>query len=58
MHSIALTSMVLAVRGLLPIAAQDIATGVKRAGSVSKQLALESMRGQIERMVASEADDQ
>jgi IS5 family transposase len=31
--------------------AQDIAAGVKRAGSLSKQLALEGMRAEIERMV-------
>jgi IS5 family transposase len=31
--------------------AQDIAAGVKRAGSVSKQLALEGLRAEIERMV-------
>jgi transposase, IS5 family len=31
--------------------AQDIAVGVKRAGSLSKQLALEGMRTEIERMV-------
>jgi len=30
--------------------AQDIAAGVKRAGSLSKQLALEGMRAEIERM--------
>ena len=30
--------------------AQDIAAGVKRAGSLSRQLALEAMRAQIERM--------
>jgi transposase, IS5 family len=30
--------------------AQDIAAGVKRAGSVSKRLALEGMRAEIERM--------
>jgi transposase, IS5 family len=31
--------------------AQDIASGVKRAGSVSKQLALDGLRQEIERMV-------
>ena len=31
--------------------AQDIAAGVKRAGSLSKQLALEGMRAEIERVV-------
>jgi len=31
--------------------AQDIAAGVKRAGGLSKQLALEGMRAEIERMV-------
>jgi len=31
--------------------AQDVAVGVKRAGSLSKQLALEGMRTEIERMV-------
>jgi IS5 family transposase len=31
--------------------AQDIAAGVKRAGNVSKQLALEGLRAEIERMV-------
>jgi IS5 family transposase len=31
--------------------AQDIAAGVKRAGSISQQLALEGMREEIERMV-------
>jgi transposase, IS5 family len=31
--------------------AQDIAAGVKRAGSISKQLALEGLREEIERMV-------
>jgi IS5 family transposase len=31
--------------------AQDIAAGVKRAGSLSKQLALEGMRAEIEQMV-------